>query len=307
MVIMQARSSTTGAIVTWTSSTPDFAAAGFPGPGTAIDVAVAGDQGAAAGGAPTGTGLPHIVAGVQQAAASLLVDADVAAAAAIALTKLRAPTGTGLATVTAGAWDAAATANLSYASGGLIVNASGYLALGTSPAAAGWLRFPSAAGTIIQAGTSVALAASGGEVFLGTDASYANQSNNIRAYASGSVNLGIASTTHLNITANGIALNTPIRASASSPIRYSTLNLTLSADYTLTTSDYVYPYIRVTSSTAAWSIIAPAFADVTLVVKNLSANTVTFKVTGQTGVAIAAGTTKLVRLNAAGTDYEAWS
>lgn len=38
--------------------------------------------------APTGTGLPHIVAGVLQAASSLLVNADVDPAAAIALSKL---------------------------------------------------------------------------------------------------------------------------------------------------------------------------------------------------------------------------
>lgn len=37
---------------------------------------------------PTGTGVPHIVGGVQQAAASLIVNADVHASAAIALSKL---------------------------------------------------------------------------------------------------------------------------------------------------------------------------------------------------------------------------
>lgn len=59
--------------------------------------------------APTGTGLPHIVAGVQQAAASLVVNADVDAAAAIALSKLVNPTGTGLVKTTAGAFNAAAS------------------------------------------------------------------------------------------------------------------------------------------------------------------------------------------------------
>ncbi len=40
------------------------------------------------GSVPTGTGIPHIIAGAQQAAASLIVDADVHASAAIALSKL---------------------------------------------------------------------------------------------------------------------------------------------------------------------------------------------------------------------------
>src|SRR5689334_16643132 len=43
---------------------------------------------ASVGGTPTGTGIPHIVAGVQDAAASLIVNADVNAAAAIAYSKL---------------------------------------------------------------------------------------------------------------------------------------------------------------------------------------------------------------------------
>ena len=83
---------------------------------------------------PTGTGIPHIVAGVQSAAASLIVNADVDAAAAISVSKLAAgtntyvlttvagvptwaaaggagsvPTGTGFYTVTGGVMDAAAT------------------------------------------------------------------------------------------------------------------------------------------------------------------------------------------------------
>jgi hypothetical protein len=60
---------------------------------------------------PTGTGIPHIVGGVQNAAASLIVDADVHAAAAVAVSKL-APAGTNghVLTTSAGvaAWAAAA-------------------------------------------------------------------------------------------------------------------------------------------------------------------------------------------------------
>jgi hypothetical protein len=65
--------------------------------------------------APTGTGIPHVVSGVQAAAASLIVNADVHAAAAIAVSKL-APAGTNghVLTTSAGvaAWAAASGASL---------------------------------------------------------------------------------------------------------------------------------------------------------------------------------------------------
>jgi hypothetical protein len=65
--------------------------------------------------APTGTGIPHVVSGVQAAAASLIVNADVNAAAAIAVSKL-APAGTNghVLTTSAGvaAWAAASGASL---------------------------------------------------------------------------------------------------------------------------------------------------------------------------------------------------
>lgn len=58
--------------------------------------------------APTGTGIPHIVAGVQDAASSLIVNADVHASAAIALSKIVNPTGTGLVKASGGVFAAAA-------------------------------------------------------------------------------------------------------------------------------------------------------------------------------------------------------
>lgn len=64
---------------------------------------------------PTGTGIPHIVGGVQNAASSLVVNADVDAAAAVAVSKL-APAGTNghVLTTSAGvaAWAAASGASL---------------------------------------------------------------------------------------------------------------------------------------------------------------------------------------------------
>lgn len=59
-------------------------------------------SGGGGGSTPTGTGIPHIVGGVQNAAASLIVNADVDAAAAISVSKLAAGTNTYVLTTTAG-------------------------------------------------------------------------------------------------------------------------------------------------------------------------------------------------------------
>lgn len=58
---------------------------------------------------PTGTGIPHIVGGAQNAAATLIVDADVSGAAAIAASKVVQATGTGIPHVVAGALAAASS------------------------------------------------------------------------------------------------------------------------------------------------------------------------------------------------------
>jgi hypothetical protein len=70
--------------------------------------------GGGGGSVPTGTGIPHIVGGVQDAAASLIVNADVHASAAIAASKVVQATGTGIPHVVGGALSAASS---------LIVNA----------------------------------------------------------------------------------------------------------------------------------------------------------------------------------------
>lgn len=65
--------------------------------------------GGGGGATPTGTGIPHVVGGAQQAAASLIVDADVHASAAIAASKVVQATGTGIPHVVAGALNAASS------------------------------------------------------------------------------------------------------------------------------------------------------------------------------------------------------
>lgn len=102
---------------------------------TALEYAAA----AAGGSTPTGTGLRKIVAGVEDAAASLLVDVNVDAAAAIAITKLAAGTsgqylvnvGTTPTWVTAaGDWSGSVSANVVAKINGTSVNAGGALTTG---------------------------------------------------------------------------------------------------------------------------------------------------------------------------------
>jgi hypothetical protein len=81
-------------------------------PGTWDSANYAGGGGG--GSVPTGTGIPHIVSGAQDAAASLIVNADVHASAAIAASKVVQATGTGIPHVVGGALSAASS---------LIVNA----------------------------------------------------------------------------------------------------------------------------------------------------------------------------------------
>lgn len=57
-VQMQARSSLTGLLFTWVAEEPDWAAAGFPGTGTALDIAIAATQPVAGGGEGDGPIMP---------------------------------------------------------------------------------------------------------------------------------------------------------------------------------------------------------------------------------------------------------
>lgn len=61
MVLMQARSSTTGAMVTWSVEDPDFAGAHFPGPGSPSHIAISGREPAAVAGGGGGGGLGSTV------------------------------------------------------------------------------------------------------------------------------------------------------------------------------------------------------------------------------------------------------
>lgn len=123
---------------------------------------------------PTGTGIPHIVGGVQNAAASLIVNADVSASAAIDVSKLAAgtnsyvltttagvpvwaapsgggsvPTGTGFYGVTGGTMDAAAIkvdlASSTYVTGTLGVSNGGTGITSLGLGVATWLGTPSSA------------------------------------------------------------------------------------------------------------------------------------------------------------------
>lgn len=108
-------------------------------------------SGGGGGTVPTGTGIPHIVGGVQNAAASLIVDADVSASAAITPSKI-APAGTNgwVMTTTAGVtgW-AAASGGGSVPTGSGFYTVTGGVADAAARAAATgiytWLATPSSA------------------------------------------------------------------------------------------------------------------------------------------------------------------
>ncbi len=117
---------------------------------------VARTVGGGGGSTPTGTGIPHVVAGVQNAAASLIVNADVHASAAIAGSKV-APdflTQTAKATKFQGTSGVAFNTGLitkSIAAGGTIVLGSGFIECHTieltgSAASHVLLQFPATVG-----------------------------------------------------------------------------------------------------------------------------------------------------------------
>jgi len=128
----------------------------------ATDVTISGGGG---GSTPTGTGLPHIVGGVQDAAASLVVNADVDAAAAIAASKVVQATGTGIPHVVAGVLSAASSlivnADVDAAAalagtkvapdfGAQNVTTTGAALLGATPRSTiGAIRLPNNAGTLV--------------------------------------------------------------------------------------------------------------------------------------------------------------
>lgn len=102
---------------------------------------------AGGGSTPTGTGVPKIVGGVQDAAASLIVNADVNAAAAIAVSKLAAGTNTYVLTTTAGVpvWAAPSAftpptgTGVALVSGGALVGAAGTVNLASGTYVSGIL------------------------------------------------------------------------------------------------------------------------------------------------------------------------
>lgn len=120
-------------------------------PGWIIAGAIISGGGGGGGTVPTGTGIPHIVGGVQNAAASLIVDADVSASAAITPSKI-APAGTNgwVMTTTAGVtgW-AAASGGGSVPTGSGFYTVTGGVADAAARAAATgiytWLATPSSA------------------------------------------------------------------------------------------------------------------------------------------------------------------
>jgi hypothetical protein len=123
------------------------------------------------GATPTGTGIPHVVGGVQQAAASLIVDADVHASAAIAASKVVQATGTGIPHVVGGALNAASSLIVD-----ADVHASAAIALSkiVNPTGTGLVKaaggvFAAAAALLVNADVDAAAAVAVSKLAAGTN------------------------------------------------------------------------------------------------------------------------------------------
>lgn len=127
--------------------------------------------GGGGGTTPTGTGIPHVVGGVQQAAASLIVDADVHASAAIAASKVVQATGTGIPHVVGGVLNAASSLIVD-----ADVHASAAIALSkiVNPTGTGLVKaaggvFSAAAALLVNADVDAAAAVAVSKLAAGTD------------------------------------------------------------------------------------------------------------------------------------------
>jgi hypothetical protein len=175
---------------------------------------------------PGGTGVRKVAAGVETSTASTIVDADVAAGAAIAVAKL-APSGTNgqVLTTTAGVtgWAAAAGGGASAGAtsgqvqtgngaGGFtaptdVLAGAGFVSFGASPAATGAIRL-SQEGKIVQANSGgvdkVVAHASNNSLYLGADNNQGGQFSTINLYSISSGYFGTGSTTSFGWDTSGL-------------------------------------------------------------------------------------------------------
>lgn len=237
---------------------------------------------------PTGTGIPHIVGGAQNAAATLIVNADVDPAAAIAASKLAAPGASGNPLVNSSSAVGAAT-NWTMGTG-LAGGAGSFVSFGTSPNI-GEVRLPNGGaiyglgpgaenGRLIRYGSSGVYVLEVGEVV---------NVGEVRLLTSslGSVNCVLGSTYILQITSSAILMAAPVTGfgAASIPYREGTVSVPTSATTTLTAAQYANPMITLAAgAVAAFTVVLPLSQGAAFDIYNATAFTST--IGGATGATI---------------------
>ena len=133
-----------------------------------------------------------------------------------------------------------------------------------------------------------------------------------RLFGTASIDFGINGSFVGSWISSELQVNTPIRcggtfsgySTLSNPFRFKKAAITQSstADTTLTSAQYECPYLLVSGTPGGnFNVIGPNTADTVFLVSNTTANTMTLKKSGGTGITIATGITKLCVHD--GTDY----
>ncbi len=252
-------------------------------------------SGGGGGSTPTGTGLRKVVAGVENAAASLLVNADVDAAAAIAGTKVSPDFGSQNVTTT-----------------GSIATTGSYIAAGSATIpSTGTIRIPNTHWiTSRDAGSNdlnmMRVSAAANLEVWGTGAAFGDNIQNAPSgqrhvfqdqlvYRLVLKNTGVHCS--LPIAGDGVLAGVPYRKKVATWTQSST------ADKTLSTTEYECPDLNPTGTAGgSFNIIAPTSSGAEYKVVNDNASQCIIKTAAGAGVTVAAARTAIVRCD--GTNYK---
>lgn len=229
--------------------------------------------------APTGTGLMKVTGGSMDVASSLLLNADVNAAAAIAGTKISPNFGSQAITTT------------------------GAANIGGTPAATGTLNLPNAAAIMARdvgnsADYCIAEISASNRLHIGSDAAFGSQPNIIWIFAGNTATLGVVTGNILDVTTNNIVAYKPIVGDgAASPYGVHggvIITPPSNANVTLSAAQYQYDWIQLNQGSWATThlLIFPAPASKAAgYYKNVYNNTATM---GTLTVSTGSGTTRTV-------------
>lgn len=187
------------------------------------------------------------------------------------------------------------------------------VAVGTTPATTGSLRFPNAVDMVVcrngsNAANCVALSSdSSNELFIGGNASFASQFAIIRQYASSTQYWGIGSTTYASIQSSRWEFNSikvgGVSGSNSFAWGSTSKSWPSDADYTLLNTEYCNPVIFFTSGTiaAGRNAVFPVNTGAVFYISNATGQTLTIKTPSGTGPTVATGSGIVVACD--GTNY----